>query len=290
MTRIIFGILLLFSIVLSAQTNTDVYLANIESAYGGLDVFNFQNISNDPGYDSQPSFFNNNEIIFAGNNNNQTDIARYNISEKTKVWYNSPTDGGEYSPQLIPGGKGISAVRLDPDGLQRLYKYEENSISSVELIEELQVAYYTFYNEETIVASVLGGESLDLVISDLKNKKTDTILTNTGRSIHNVPKSKSISYTAVNKDKNQDLYLLDMKSGESFFVCQLPVGIQDYAWLNDSQIIIGSGSKLFMYDTFLNEEWKEVADLSDYKIKDITRLSVSSDGKKLALVAEPLSE
>ena len=81
-----------------------------------------------------------------------------------------------------------------------------------------------------------------------------------------------------------------MDSRESFFVCQLPIGIQDYAWLNDSQIIIGSGNKIFLYDTFSNEEWKQVADLSDYKIKDITRLAVSPDGTKLALVAEPPSE
>ncbi len=290
MARIIFWVLVLFSVALSAQTNTEVYVSNIESAYGGLDVFNFQNISNDTGYDSQPSFLSNDEVVFAGNNSSQTDIAQYNISKKTKFWYNAPTKGGEYSPQLSPNHTGVSAVRLDPDGLQRLYMYEENSTSSIEVIEDLRVAYYTFYNEDTIVASVLSDSSLDLVISDLKNKKTDTILTNSGRSIHKVPNSNSISYTAINKEKNQELYLLDMDSRESFFVCQLPIGIQDYTWLNDSQIIIGSGSKLFLYDTFLNEDWKEVADLSDYRIKDITRLAISPDGKKIALVAEPLSQ
>jgi hypothetical protein len=82
--------------------------------------------------------------------------------------------------------------------------------------------------------------------------------------------------------------MLQMSDYESFFVCQLPVGVQDYTWLNDSQILIGSGNKLYVYDTFLNSEWKQVADLSEYNIKDITRLAVSPDGKKLALVAESL--
>jgi hypothetical protein len=274
---------------LSAQTNTEVYLVNVESAYAGLEIYNFQNISNDKGYDSQPSFSNNNEVIFAGNNNGQTDIALFNISEKTKTWCHSPTPGGEYSPRIIPNSKNISAVRLDPDGLQRLYVYDSTSDSSVELIEDVQVAYYTYFNKNTVVASVLSDGSLDLIVSDLTNKKTDTILTNTGRSIHKIPNSSSISYTAMNEEKNQDLYLLDMNSGESFFVCQLPIGIQDYAWLNDSQITIGSGNKLYLYDTFLNEDWKEVADLSEFKIKEISRLAVSPDKKRIALVAEPLS-
>ena len=90
------------------------------------------------------------------------------------------------------------------------------------------------------------------------------------------------------KKKNQDVYMLQMSDYESFFVCQLPVGVQDYTWLNDSQILIGSGNKLYLYDTFLNEDWKEVADLSQFKIKDISRMAVSPNGKKLALVAESL--
>ena len=280
---------LLFSCInLIAQTNPEVYLFDIKSEYGGLITYNFQNISNDEGYDSQPSFASNSEILFAGNNGGQTDIASYNISDKTKTWFNKTTAGGEYSPIQIPGSSSkVSAVRLDPDGLQRLYVYENSSEENKELIEGLQVAYYQYYDPETIVASILSDNNLDLVISNLKAKKTDTILRNVGRSIHKVPKSNSMSYTAVNEEKNQDLYLLDMETRESFFVCQLPIGIQDYIWLNASQIIIGSGNKIFMYDTFLNSDWKQVVDLSEYNITDITRLAVSPNGGKLALVALP---
>jgi hypothetical protein len=289
MTKYISALLFILSMSLYAQTNTDVFLFNIESEYGGLTVFNIQNISANEGYDSQPSFMDNDQILFAGTNKGQTDIALYTISEKTKTWFNQPSLGGEYSPISIPkSSTKVSAVRLDPDGLQRLYAYDREVKTSTELIKGLQVAYYTFHDDKTIVASVLSGDKLDLVISNLRTKKTDTILLNSGRSIQNIPDSNSISYTAVNEEKNQDIYLLQMSDYESFFVCQLPVGVQDYTWLNDSQILIGSGNKLYLYDTFLNEDWKEVADLSQYKIKDISRMAVSPDGKKLALVAESL--
>ncbi len=281
--------LLLFTCInLIAQTNPEVYLCDIKSEYGGLITYNFQNISNDEGYDSQPSFTSNNQVLFAGNKGGQTDIALYDISKKSKTWFNKTTIGGEYSPILIPGSNGkVSAVRLDPDGLQRLYMYDTISKENIELIEGLQVAYYNFHNAETIVASVLSDDKLDLVFSNLKAKKTDTFIRNVGRSIHRVPDSKTMSYTSVNEDKNQEVYLLDMETKESFFVCQLPIGILDYTWLNDSQILIGSGSKLYIYDTFLNSDWKEVANLSEYNIKDITRLAVSPDGARLSLVAIP---
>ncbi|MFT4669155.1 MAG: hypothetical protein ACI9M9_000457 [Flavobacteriaceae bacterium] len=288
MRQTLSSLLFFASFNIFAQTNTEVYLCDIKLEYGGLITYNFHNISNDEGYDSQPSFASNNTVLFAGNNAGQTDIALYNISEKTKSWFNKTTKGGEYSPIQIPDSNAkVSAVRLDPDGLQRLYVYDAISKENKELIEGLQVAYYDFYNAETIVASVLSDDNLDLVFSNLKSKKTDTFLRNVGRSIHRVPDSKTMSYTSLNEDKNQEVYLLDMKTMESFFVCQLPIGIQDYTWLNDSQILIGSGSKLYIYDTFLNSDWKEVADLSEYNIKDISRLAVSLNGERLSLVALP---
>jgi len=288
MRQTIASLLFLTCINLIAQTNPDVYLCDIKSEYGGLITYNFQNISNDEGYDNQPSFASNNQVLFAGNNDGQTDIVLYDISKKTKTWIHKTTKGGEYSPILIPGSKGkVSAVRLDPDGLQRLYVYDTISKANIELIEGLQVAYYDFYDAESIIAAVLSDDKLDLVFSNLRTKKTDSFMRNVGRSIHKVPSSKSMSYTSLNEDKNQEVYLLDMETKESFFICQLPIGIQDYTWLNDSQILIGSGSKLYIYDTFLNSDWKEVANLSEYNIKDITRLAVSPDEGRLSLVAVP---
>lgn len=288
MRQTLASLLFLTCINLIAQTNPEVYLCDIKSEYGGLITYNFQNISNDEGYDSQPSFARNNQVVFAGNNGGQTDIAVYDISKKTKTWFHKTTKGGEYSPIQIPSSDTeVSAVRLDTDGLQRLYVYDAISKENIELLEGLQVAYYNFYNAQTILASILSDGNLDLVISNLNEKKTDTILKNVGRSIHKVPESKSMSYTSVNEDKNQEIFLLDIETKESFFVCQLPIGIQDYTWLNDSQILIGSGSKLYIYDTFLNSDWKEVADLSSHNIKDISRLAVSADGTRLSLVALP---
>jgi len=282
------SILLLSFSTLFSQNNPEVYLIDINPTQNGIEITDFRNISNDSGYDSQPFFSDTNTLLFAGNNEGQTDIAVYNTLTQKKTWLNNPTSGGEYSPQIIPDTKDVAAVRLDTNGLQRLYAYNLTSKNSAELIADLQVAYYTFSNNHTIVASVLSGDNLDLVIADFQKKTIDTILEKSGRSIHKLKNKEAVSYTAINEEGNYDVFQLDLKSNESYFICQLPIGIQDHAWLDESRLILGSFNKLFIYDTFGNQKWNLVADLSEFKITNITRIAVSTDGKKLALVAEPL--
>jgi Tol biopolymer transport system component len=269
-----------------AQTDSEVYVFDVMPAYEGLQLLNARNISNNEGYDNQPSFISNETLVFAGNNDGQIDISEYNLDSKIQKWVNSKTEGGEFSPQKFPSGKDIAAVRLDKDGLQRLYKYDTKTGKSTQIIKDLQVAYFAFYNDNKILSTVLDGDKMDLVMIDLSTKTADTLFYNAGRSLQKIPKTNSMSYTLVNEAGNLDLYMLDMDSKESFFVCQLPISIQDYVWMNDTQILIGSGNKLYIYDTMGEPKWNEVASLQEYGIKNITRLAISPNGKKLALVAE----
>ncbi len=276
---------LLVFVNLYSQQNTEVYVFDIQKAYEGLEILNLRNISNNPGYDNQPSFINNDEILFAGNNNGQTDIAKYNLKTNEKIWINATTPGGEFSPQQIPGRENIAAVRLDPNGLQRIYEYS-NGQKPVQLIEDMQVAYFAFYDENTLVSTVLNHDEMDLVVSNLNEKSTDTLLQNAGRAIHKVPNSHYISYTSINSEGNHEVFLLDLKTQESYFVCQLPIGIIDFTWLSETQMLLGSGNKLYLYDSLGTSDWTEVAVL-EHGLSNITRLAVSPDGKRLALVAEP---
>ncbi len=287
----VFWLLFLSATIAVAQPSTEVYLMDLNPNIENFGISNIINITKDPGYDNQPSFMDNENLLLAKNNDGQTDIQAYNFVTKKRAFIHTSTPGGEYSPQLIPNTNDVAAVRLDKDGKQRLYKYEFASKKIVELIEEIEVAYYAFHDQNRIIASILAGNKLDLVVIDLAQKEAFSYIENAGRSIHKVPEASSVSYSLVNEEKNIDIYLLDIdEDGESFFVCQLPVGIQDYAWINETTLIAGSGAELYLYDLFGDGEWKQVADLSEFKLQNITRLAVSPDKKKLALVAEPISE
>jgi len=273
-----------------AQPNTDVYVMDLRKTDSTFTISNFKNISNSDGYDNQPSFMDNNSLLYAGSENGQTEIQLYSISENTKRRVNTPTAGGEYSPKLMPDGKHIAAVRLDTTGLQRLYKYDltnPNQTGSQLLLSELEIAYYDFYDEAYIVASVLSGGQLDLVIANISRDEAGLYVENVGRSIHKVPTTSTVSYTVVNEEKNLDVFVVDVnKAEDTYFVCQLPVGIQDHTWIDATTLLLGSGSKLYMYDMFGPGEWVEVADLSAENIQNITRITVSPDKNNIALAAE----
>ena len=153
------------------------------------------------------------------------------------------------------------------------------------LLDTLEVAYFAFFDHDRIVASVLAANQLNLVVANLKTKKVTPYIENSGRSIHNIPQSTSVSYTLSNEDKNIEVYILDLDQGaESYFVCQLPVGVKDHCWITNSQLLLGSGSKIYLYDMFGTQQWEQVADLGQYAITDITRVTVNPQGNKIALV------
>ena len=273
-----------------AQPNTEVYLMDINQSDNSLWISSFKNVSNNNGYDNQPSFDGNDRLYYAGTRNGQTDIVQYDITKHLKKWFNVLTSGSEYSPKLIPETYMVAAVRLDTSGLQRLYLYQ-NASGTSSLFVDLAVAYFNFYDNQTVLASVLSSGQLDLVLSDLRKNSHDTIALNVGRSIHKVPGKEAMSYAVVNDEKNYEIFEIDMDGKyEGHFVCELPIGVQDFTHINETQFLIGSGDKLYLYDLFGSGDWMEVADLSAYRIKDITRLAISPDGTKLALVAEPVSE
>ncbi len=284
--------LFLYASTLLAQEETEIYLIDLQKTEDSIVVKSVENISKNIGYDSQPSFASNYELLYSGTENGQTEIMLYTVGLDKKLRVNKKTPGGEYSPQKFPNSARIAAVRLDTTGLQRLYSYDiinEQQATSTELLADYKVAYYAFQDDNNIVASVIINNELELIKANLITGEVKNITTNSGRSIHKIPGSDSISYTAVNEDGIHEIYVINiMDDNESFYVCDLPIGIQDHCWYSVSELLIGSGSKLYSYDFFGNAKWEEIADLTSYNISEINRITVSPDKSKIALVATPL--
>ncbi len=268
-----------------AQSDANILLFDIVQHRDSLTLTNGKDISQNTGYNNQPAFIDENRLLYARNQNGQTDVALYDLTSKNTSIIHPTIIGSEYSPKSIPGTDHISAVRLDTNGLQRLYDYSLKDSTTVK-ISQLKIGYYDFYDQKRILATVLTPMAMDLYFINLKTEKDSLLLKNVGRSIQKIPGTRSLSYTLINEEQQLDLYLLDFKTLESYFVCTLPIGIEDYTWLNQNQIILGSRSKLFIYDLLISNEWEEIADLSKMGIKNVTRLAVSPSGKKLALAAE----
>ena len=109
----------------TAPPATEVFLAPLTWANASLTIGAPVNISNNPGYDNQPSFFTDSSaVLFASNRDTkQNDIYKYDIASKQLVQL-TKTAENEYSPLVALDGKSFLCVhgteqsifRYDMDG------------------------------------------------------------------------------------------------------------------------------------------------------------------------------
>ncbi|MGB5944025.1 MAG: hypothetical protein WBG71_14170 [Leeuwenhoekiella sp.] len=270
--------------LLTAQENTEVFLVEMNQNDRKINFAAAENISQNPDYDNQPSFYNDRTLLYSRTVDSLTEIAAYHLDEKSFRIVNQKNDAMEYSPQHMPSSENIVSVR-EKEGEQRLTVFDFETGLMLDKIYDRQIGYFAFYDKKNAIATILNGNSMHLYAIDFEKKQDTLLLKNVGRSVHKTPRDGMMSYSLPNEEQNYDVYLLDMQTLESIYVCELPVGVQDYAWLDRDQILIGSRNQLFVYDTFGKQEWEQIAQFEDQKIEKITRIAVSPDGKHLAFAA-----
>ena len=283
MKKIIF--FLFTSTIAFAQSNTEVYLYEITNNSGNWSIGKGKNISNNPGYDSQPHFYSKKSIVFSSTRNKQTDIAEYNIKSGKIRFVNSTPNGGEYSPQRIPKSKDISAVRLDTNGLQRFYKYNYKTGKSTEIIADLKVAYPFWYNKSTAINVVIVDKDLDLIESKIKSKKNTTIQKKVGRSVHHIPNSSLVSY--ISKENEQwEVKTYNPKNRETRKIIETVGKKEDVCWLPDGTLLMAVGNTLMKFNPSTDKNWSLFHTFNKKKHKNISRIIVNKKGTKLALVSD----
>lgn len=270
---------------LIAQSDTEVYLFDIVVNGNTLELANQQNISNNKGYDNQPSFYNDNQVIFASTRDGQTDIASYNIRDKEVVWINDTGFGSEYSPTKIPNRKAVSAIRLDTTGLQLLYAYDYKSGTSKEVIKDLVIGYHTWYTKDILISSVLADGGLDLVVSDLKKGTNHTQQKKIGRSLHKIPNSNLISYISKEQD-TWEIRSLDPMTGATQKITNTLPETEDMCWLLNGTILMPKGNTIYAFNPKTDTNWRVFTKFEDPNLYNITRITTNATSSLLALVSD----
>lgn len=267
-----------------SNQNTDVYLSDISIESDMVIISNILNISNNKGYDSQPSFLDKNTMVFSSTNGDQIDILKYNIKKKEKTWVSSTVDN-EHSPIVSPIKNAVSSVRILKNGKQHLYSYSLKDGSSTVLIDNLQIGYHAWYDKETVVLSIEDGTTLSLNVANIKSNTNKTVAKNVGRSLANIPKSKLISY--ISKETEQwEIRSYDPITDTSKKIINTLEGSEDLCWTPNGVILMAKDNELHKFDPKKDSTWTMLGALSDPRLKHITRLSVNNDTSKLALVVE----
>lgn len=281
-----FLFLFAFNTILNfAQPNTEVFLFDLNTKNGNFQLSNFKNISDNQGYDNQPSFMDDGTILYVGTRNGQTDIIQYDIKNDSKTWICN-TEGGEYSPLKIPNQQAVSAIRLDPDGKQRLYKYDlKNNINTI-IFDTLVVGYQVWFDKNTIISSVLEADFMSLYLSDLKTGQNKKITPHAGRSLHRIPNSNLISFISKNADGTSEIKSFNPKTSQITTIAPTLPNVEDMCWLPNGSILMAKEDMIFKLNPKTKSGWKEIVSLKPYGITKLSRLTVSPDGKKLAIVGE----
>lgn len=268
-----------------SQSNTEVYLADIDTKDGKTTLKNLRNISENKGYDNQPSFDGLTTVLFSSTRNGQTDIAKYDITTAQASWICDTPQGSEYSPLKIPGSDAVSAIRLDTTGLQRLYRYDRSDGTSGPILKEAKVGYHVWYSESILVHTVLTEKQMDLVISNLEDHSSYTVQKNVGRALHIIPGSELVSYIAKD-ERPWQVKSLHPITGATKVISQLPEGVQDIAWLPDGRMLVPMGDVIYHFLPETKDAPTPIAVSHLGEIGTISRMAVSADGNYLSLVAE----
>jgi imidazolonepropionase-like amidohydrolase/Tol biopolymer transport system component len=266
----------------------EVYLAPITGSGATLKIGAPKNISNHEGYDNQPKFeADGRGIVFTrGDVAARTDIYRYDLAS-AKLAPLKETPESEYSATPMPDGRGYGVIRVELDGVQRLWRLDPAKGKSDDLLVATTrpIGYFAF-PEPNVVASFVLGSPATLQLVNLETEESKLIVSNVGRSIHKIPGRAAASFLHKISQDEWTIKEVDTK-GNVKDIARAPKGREDYAWLPDGTLVISSGTKVLALKPGADNDWREIADFAAIGLKDLTRLATNSRGDQIAIVASP---
>lgn len=269
--------------VRAQSPGTDVFVASIPS--GDFAFEGWRNVTDRPGYDNQPAFTpDGTAILYTSQRDGQTDIYRIDLGTgaATRV---TATPESEYSPTPMPAAERFSTVRVEADSTQRLWSFALDGSDPRLVLEDVRpVGYHAWIDGHTLGLFVLGSPAT-LQIADTRDGTARVAARDIGRSLARVPGGVTLAYLQ-RAEGGAMIRVLDPASGSTRDLVA-PVGESaDFAWTPSGILLMGAGSTLYAFDPQTDGGWRELADLAGAGIRGITRLAVSPDGARIAVVAD----
>ena len=278
----------LFCALLIGQEASDIYLFDLDEQDSIISISNPINISNGEGYDNQPSFTEDSmAVLFSSFRNGQADISKYYLDENYRVWITN-TKVSEFSPKSYPGKKKLfTCVRLNEDGTQLLYKYAYKNKAPEVMIPDITVGYYLWFDEKIVVSYVIG-EIESLQVSNLKYKIKYPIQNNIGRSIQKIPLAASIGENLVSfislEHEVPEIYSINPMTSDSKYIIDALEGSQDLAWTKKGSMLMGKENNIYKFNPGKDKSWTPINIECDLPLDGISRIVISPNGKKIAVV------
>lgn len=290
MNRLNFIFLLLLLLCLnfsnySQQPNPEIFLLSIEKNGDKFTFSGGKNITNNAGYDNQPSFtLDNRSILFTSNRNGKdTNIYEYSLADG-KTEQITISEDNEYTAKDFDG-KTLNFIREGSDQTMTIFKYDRATKQESKALKIKEpVAYYAFNSKGDALVWVRYAFFIHWVNTE---KNINRFVTDYGQpsTPQLIPNTDNFSF--IKRLPNDELWIYEFNPSNQAIrpIVQPKDAKLTYCWLPDGTLLAGSGTKLFKFNEKTDKRWIEVADLASFGIKDIGRIAASSDGKNLALVS-----
>lgn len=264
--------------------DSEIFVASIfEDENGRTRVGEPRNVTRRPGYDNQPAFTPEEDILYTRmDEEGNTDVWKISDGSGGEARQITRTSESEYSPTPLPDGS-FSVVRVESDQRQRLWKFSPDGTAALVLPDLEPVGYHAWVGGG-IVAFVLG-EPPTLVFADPEDATPPRVVTeNPGRAL--VPLgANEVAFVRKSDNLRWELQAFDASSGAVRSIARMPGQIEDFTVDRGGRIWTGDDSKILRLNPSTNS-WDVIADFSGDGIGDITRMAFSSDGSRLAFVAQ----
>jgi hypothetical protein len=264
-----------------ALPDTDIHLYELLIGRGDVELGAGHNLTRTPGYDNQPVFtVDGQALLFSARRDGvQNDIYRVDLASGTTRQLTA-TSRNEYSPR--PADGGFTVLQEENGAIQEIWRFDAAGGLAQPVVQlPALIGYYAFATPRVVYAFILG-EPSTLQRIDLDNDTRRTIASDIGRCLQTLSDG-SVSYVRI-EEKHPVLYRIDAAgASDTRLFPLLPDTEGDYAWLPDGSGVLSTKGTALFYRTRQAAEWRQFADLKDIGV--LSRLAVSPDGRRLAVVA-----
>lgn len=267
--------------------DSEIFLASLEWQDGRPTVSNARNITQRQGYDNQPQFSSDGKSLFftAIHDDEQADIYRYLIDDGQTIPY-ANTPQSEYSPTVMPGSGGLSVVRVEDDGTQRLWRFPAANAEAELVLESVRDIGYHAWLSPGKLAVFLVGDPVRLELVDVHSERRAGIATQVGRALARIPAEDALAFVDQQASDLWRVVRYDLDTGAFAELITTPPGSQDFAWAANGGLFMGDGARLLFWDGHADSQWQTVRDFSASYQGTITRIAVAPAMDRIAFVVD----
>lgn len=292
---LIFFLLVLSSGILHAQLpKSNIYVFDLK--YEG-DTMTFGNPRfltsfNETSYNNHPYFINNDELYASIQlpYEDQPDIYQFNLETKERLRVTATMEG-EYSPRRTPDFYSFSAVRMEfhqRDTFQRLWQFPIDRSNNGQPVfrDVADIGYYEWLTSRDLLLFRVGTPN-QLVKADVYSNTTEVIAVNPGRCFRNLGNGR-ILFVQKEGDRGKIMQYNSRSFGAGQQIQEIAPTLtnsEDFAVMYNGTILMARGSEIFSFRPGTDETWQPVVDLRGYNLNNITRITISPNSSRIALVA-----